>query len=169
MRPSRVQQFSYGGANGGENFNEGWFVKIENPSIGVIGRSVGEGVLLPDFENDSQPPNMWVGDAGVVPTTDTTGVPVDFVVTMGRQESSALTFSYATADGSAIAGVDYTAVSGTATIAAGDDALITVIIPSQPVPASSLTFTLTISNDSAASRSCVQLERERYFRADRFD
>ena len=39
-----------------KNFNEGWFVKIENPSIGVIGRSVGEGVLLPDVENDSQPP-----------------------------------------------------------------------------------------------------------------
>jgi hypothetical protein len=145
-----VRQFSYGGANGGENFNEGWFVKLQNPSVGVIGRAVGEGVLLPDIENDSLPPNMWVGDAGVVPTTDTTGVPVWFVVTMGRTESTAVTFSYATANGSAVAGTNYTAVTGTGTIAAGNtSALIEVMIPSQPVPASSLTFAMTISGDSA--------------------
>lgn len=144
-----VKQFSYGGANGGENFNEGWFVKIENPSIGVIGRSVGEGVLLPDFENDSQPPNIWVGDAGVVPTTDTAGVPIYFVVTVGRQESSPFTFSYATTDGSAIAGVDYTAVSGTATMPAGATSMdIPVTILPEAVPTSNRTFTLTISNDS---------------------
>ena len=145
-----VRQFSYGGANGGENFNEGWFVKLENPSTGVIGRAVGEGVLLPDVENNSLPPNMWVGDAGVVPTTDTAGVPVWFVVTMGRHGEHAVTFSYTTGNGSAVAGTNYTAVTGTGTIAAGNtSALIEVMIPSQPVPASNLTFTMTISGDSA--------------------
>ena len=145
-----VRQFSYGGANGGEDFNEGWFVKLQTPSVGVIGRSVGEGVLLPDVENDSLPPNMWVGDTGVVPTTDTAGVPVYFVVTMGRAESTAVTFSYATANGSAVAGTNYTAVSGTGTVTAGNtSALIEVMIPSQAVPTKNLTFTMTISNDSA--------------------
>jgi hypothetical protein len=144
-----VKQFSYGGANGGEDFNEGWFVKIENPSVGVIGRVVGEGVLLPDVENDSLPPNLWVGDAGVVPTTDTLGEPIYFVVTVGRQESAPFTFSYATANGSAIAGVDYTAVSGTATMPAGTTAMdIPVTILPEAVPTSNRTFTLTISNDS---------------------
>jgi hypothetical protein len=145
----KVGQFSYGGSNGGEDFNEGWFVKIENPSVGVIGRAVGEGVLLPDVENDSLPPNIWVGDAGVVPTTDTAGVPIYFVVTVGRQESAPFTFSYATSDGSATAGVDYTAVSGTATMPADTTYMdIPVTILPEAVPASNRTFTLTISNDS---------------------
>jgi len=144
-----VRQFSYGGASGGENINEGWYVKLENPSAGVVGRSVGEGILLPDIENDSLPPNMWVGDAGVVPTPDTKGTPLYFVVTMGRTESTAVTFAYATADGSASAGVNYTAVSGTGTLAAGaTSALIEVMTLPQAAPASNLTFTLTISNDS---------------------
>jgi hypothetical protein len=145
-----VRQFSYGGANGGEDFNEGWFVKLENPSVGVVGRSVGEGILLPDVEDDTLPPNMWVGDTGVVPTTDTKGTPVSFVVTIGRQESSPVTFSYATANGSAVAGVDYAAASGTGTIAVGaTSALITVMTLPEAAPASNRTFTLTISNDSA--------------------
>jgi hypothetical protein len=145
-----VRQFSYGGANGGEDFNEGWFVKLESPSVGVVGRAVGEGILLPDVENDSLPPNVWVGDTGVVPTTDTKGTPLYFVVTMGRAESTAVTFSYATADGSAITGVNYTAVSGTGTLAAGaTSALIEVMTLPQAVPTGNLTFTLTISNDSA--------------------
>jgi hypothetical protein len=145
-----VKQFSYGGANGGEDFNEGWFVKIQSPSVGVIGRSVGEGVLLPDVENDSLPPLMWVGDVGIVPTTDTLGEPIYFVVTVGRQESAPFTFSYATANGSAIAGVDYTAVSGTATMPAGTTFMdIPVTILPEAVPSSNRTFTMTISGDSA--------------------
>ena len=85
-----------------------------------------------------------------MPTTDTKGTGVYFVVTMGRQESSPVTFSYATADGTAIAGVNYAAASGTGTIAAGStSALVEVMLLPQAVPSSSLTFTLTISNDSA--------------------
>lgn len=145
-----VRQFSYAGANGGEDFNEGWFVKLSNPSVGVVGRSVGEGVLLPDIEDDTQPPLLWVGDAGLMPTTDTKGVPVSFVVTIGRLESSAVTFSYATSNGTAIAGVDYKAVSGTGTIAPGQTSTyITVTILHEAVPSSNRTFTMTISNDSA--------------------
>jgi hypothetical protein len=145
-----IKQFSYGGANGGENFNEGWYVKLENPSAGVVGRSVGEGTLLPDVEDDTQPPNIWVGDTSIVPTTDTKGTAVSFVVTLGRLESSPVTFSYATADGTAKAGIDYTATSGTGTIAAGaNSALITVMTLPETPPATSRMFTLTISNDSA--------------------
>jgi hypothetical protein len=145
-----VDQFSYGGAHGGENFNEGWYVKLSDPSVGVIGRAVGEGILLPDVEDDTQPPLMWVGDAGLVPTKDKGGCPVYFVVTMGRPESGAVTFSFATSNGTAIAGVDYTAVSGTAVIPAGStSATIKVAILPEAAPTSNRTFTMTISNDSA--------------------
>jgi Calx-beta domain len=144
-----VEQFSYTG-HGGEKYNEGWFVKLQNPSKGVLGRSVGEGLLLPDVEaTPAVLPYLYTGGAGVVPTTDAAGQPLYFSVTLGGLQTTAVTFNYATADGTAIAGVDYTAVSGTATIAAGKtSAIIVVTVLANSPPASNRTFTLTISNAS---------------------
>jgi hypothetical protein len=58
------------------------------------------------------------------------------------------TVAYATADGSAVAGTDYTARSGTLTWAHGDGAAKTISLPiSNATPNSSAkTFTLTLSN-----------------------
>ena len=44
----------------------------------------------------------------------------DFTVTLGRAASAAVSVQYATANGSAIAGSDYTATSGTLNFAAGE-------------------------------------------------
>jgi hypothetical protein len=43
-----------------------------------------------------------------------------FTVTRGGGKTEAVTVDYATADGTAAAGTDYTAVSGTLTFASGD-------------------------------------------------
>ena len=48
------------------------------------------------------------------------GAPLAFTVTLSRATDSALTVDYATADGSAQAGVNYTAASGTLTFQAGE-------------------------------------------------
>jgi hypothetical protein len=145
-----VEQFSYTGGRRGEAYNEGWFIKLENPSGAVLGRSVGEGLLLPDVEaTPAVLPYLYTGGAGVVPTTDAAGQPLYFSVTLGGVQTTAVTFTYATADATAMAGIDYTAVSGTATIPAGKTSavIIVTVLPNAP-PGSNKTFTLTISNAS---------------------
>jgi hypothetical protein len=142
-----VRQFSYIGGNGGETYNEGWFVQISNPSVGVIGRAVGTGLLLPDVEGTNTAlPLLYMGSAGVAPVS-TGQVPIYFVVTLGAPENGTVTFQYATADGTAKAGSDYAAAGGTATIPAGKtSATIPVMLLQNSPPGSDLSFTLTISN-----------------------
>lgn len=146
-----VRQFAYIGGNAGETYNEGWYVELVNAPAGAqVGRSVGEGVLLPDIEGTQTAlPDLYAGDVGLEPTTAAGGNDVWFTVTLGAVESSTVTFSYATANGTAIAGTDYTAASGTASIPAGQtSAVIKVTLLPQIPPSSNKTFTLTISNAS---------------------
>ena len=74
---------------------------------------------------------------------------MDFAVTMSRAASETVTVDYATADGSATAGDDYTAASGTLTFSAGETAK-TVSVPVLPdaIDDSGETFTLALSNVS---------------------
>ena len=143
-------QFSYVGGHTGETYNEGWYMQLSNPSTGVVGRSVGEGVLLPDVEGSSvSVPDLYIGDAGLVPVTNTGNIPMIFTVTLGAQQTSAVTFDYATANGTAIAGSDYVATSGTASIPAGETfTTITVFLLPNAPPSNNKTFTLTIRNAS---------------------
>lgn len=143
-----VTQFAYVGAHAGETYNEGWFVELINPSVGVLGRSVGTGMLLPDVEGSTTPlPLLYTGSAGVVPVTGAAGVWLYFTVTLGAAEPTTVTFNYATADGTALGGVNYTPTSGTATIVAGKTSyVVTVLVLPNTPPTSNKTFTLTISN-----------------------
>jgi len=154
----RVGQYSYIGGKGdndvaGETYNENFFVVISHPSTGVLGRSVGEGLLYPDIEQgQTNVADLYVGTAGIVPVGDGVKRAIDFVVTLGALESSTTTFNYTTADGTAVQGIDYQAKTGTGTIVAGkDSAVITVLLNGNAPPVSPLTFTLTISNASDAS------------------
>ena len=70
----------------------------------VLGRAVGEGLLLPDVEQSSTAlPYLYVGGAGVVPVANGANTPIYFTVTLGAPESSAVTFNFATSNGTAIA------------------------------------------------------------------
>ena len=60
---------------------------------------------------------LSVADADVREGPDAT---LDFVVTLSRERTEATTVDYATSDGTATAGTDYTAASGTLTFAAGE-------------------------------------------------
>jgi hypothetical protein len=145
-----VYQFSYTGGHGGETYDEGWFVKLANPSGAVLGRSIGAGMLLPDVESTPAVlPYLYTGGAALVPTTDAGGEPLYFSITLGQQQTSTVTFDFATSDGTAFAGTDYVAASGTASIPAGATSVIIpiTILPNTP-PASAKDFTLTISNAS---------------------
>ena len=146
-----VRQFSYVGGKAGETYDEGWFVQLANPSTGVLGRSVGEGVLLPDVEGSTVPLGyLYTGNAGVMPTPGAT-VPLYFTVTLGAVESSTVSFTYNTSNGSAVGGTDYVPTTGVATIPAGQtSAVIKVdVLPNAP-PSTNKTFSLTISGASGA-------------------
>ena len=63
-------------------------------------------------------PGVSVADARVHEAADAV---LEFAVTLDRAPASAATVAYATSDGTATAGQDYTAASGTLTFAAGRD------------------------------------------------
>jgi hypothetical protein len=150
-----IRQFNYLGGKadgGGEAYNEGWYVVIQNPSTGIVGRSIGEGNLSTDIEGVTVPlPDLYIGNAGLMPVNDPVADKVDmyFTVTLGAQQSSTVTFNYATSNGTAIAGTDYTALSGVGSIPAGKTSFVihVVLLPHSP-PNANKTFTVTISGAS---------------------
>ena len=90
------------------------------------------------------PRAVSVADARVAEGADAT---VDFAVTLSRAASEAVTVDYATSDGTAKAGVDYTAVSGTLTFAPGEtEKTVSVSVLDDSHDEGEETFTLTLSN-----------------------
>ena len=95
------------------------------------------------------PPGLSVADAQV---EEAAGATVDFAVTMSRASASTVTVDYATADGSATAGSDYTATSGTLTFAPGETAkTVSVPVLDDAHDEGEETFTLTLSNPSGGN------------------
>ena len=74
-----------------------------------------------------------------------------FRVTLGRASSEPVTVSYVTADGTAVAGEDYEATSGTLTFAAGEtEQTVAVTIIDDAVEDSGETFRLVLSGPAGA-------------------
>ncbi|MGA8635569.1 MAG: Calx-beta domain-containing protein, partial [Candidatus Dormiibacterota bacterium] len=91
---------------------------------------------------------LYEGDAGVVRGDSGTQF-AEFTVTLALPSSSVVTFHYATTDVTAVAGTDYTAESGTATIPVGTtSAHIQVPILPDASTGPTLTFTISISASS---------------------
>ena len=80
------------------------------------------------------------------------GAVLGFTVALSRAASSSLTVDYATSDGTATAGADYTAASGTLTIPAGSSSAgIDVAVIDDEHNEGSETFSLTLSNASSGA------------------
>ena len=83
--------------------------------------------------------------------TETLDAQILFRVTLGRAPSEPVTVSYATADGTAVAGEDYEATSGTLTFAAGEtEQTVAVTIIDDAVEDSGETFRLVLSGPAGA-------------------
>jgi hypothetical protein len=133
-----------------EAYAETYFVQLLKPVSGaILGRSVGSGTIIQDDETTSAQ-ILYVGDTSVVRGSSGTQF-AEFTVTLALSPSSPVTFQYATANGTAVAGTDYSTTSGTATIVPGTTSahLQVPILPSTS-PGSTLTFTMTISNSNGA-------------------
>ena len=94
-------------------------------------------------------PALSIGDASMVEGAG--GGSVRFEVRLEPASASVVTVRYETVDGTAKAGLDYTAASGTLTFAAGATAaVIEVAILSAAEHADAKTFTVMLSNPSGA-------------------
>ena len=77
---------------------------------------------------------------------------LDFVVTLGKTQEETVTVDYATSDGTATAGSDYTAQSGTLTFSPGEATkIISIPIANDSVDDDRETVTLTLSNASSGA------------------
>ena len=97
--------------------------------------------------NDSPEPELSIDNV----TVDEGGGTAEFTVTLGLASGEAVTVDYATSNGTALAGSDYTAASGTLTFAAGDTSkTIDVTVTDDSLGEEDEDFTVTLSNASNA-------------------
>ena len=94
------------------------------------------------------PPGLSVADAEV---EEAAGAVLAFAVTLSRPSSGTVTVAYATSDGTATAGADYTAASDTLTFAVGEtQKTVSVAVLDDSHDEGSETLTLVLSNPSGA-------------------
>ena len=94
------------------------------------------------------PPAAAVADARAQEGTDAT---LDFQVTLGRAPAGTVTVDYATADGTALSGEDYTETSGTLTFASGETSkTVSVPVLDDAHDEGEETLTLRLSNAAGA-------------------
>jgi len=118
-------------------------VHLSNPTGGlVIGDGVGIGAITND---DAPPPTVSVADVSVV-EGDSGTVTMTFTVTRAGS-TGPFSVDYGTADGTATAGQDYTAASGTLTFADGVmTQTVTITVSGDTASEATERFTLNLSN-----------------------
>ena len=110
----------------------------------------GDGRMLSNSTSDTVrgPAGISVADTTAEENTDAS---IDFTVSLDRGASGTVTVDYETANGTATAGSDYTAASGTLTFAAGERTkTVSVDLLDDTHDEGEETFTLTLSNASGA-------------------
>ena len=92
---------------------------------------------------------------------------LDFAVTLSRAASVSVSVDYATKDGTAAAGADYTAASGTLTFAAGETAkTVSVALLDDAIDEGKETFRLKLSNPRGAYLRAMHREAKGVIRND---
>ena len=145
--------------------NQGWTVEVDPAGNGSVSITLPEttdcdasgAICTDDSRKLSQstsatvagPPAMAISDATV---QEAEGAVMVFTATLSHASSRAVTVDYATSDGTAVAGSDYTAASGTLTFNAGDTSqTVQVTVLTDSEDESQETLTLTLSNPSQAT------------------
>ena len=123
--------------------NEEFSVELSNPNGATLSRGTGTGTITDDDE-----PTLSIEDATAV----VEGGTAEFVVEMSIPSTQSVTVDYRTADGSARAGMDYTATPGSLTFSPNTTRQ-TIRVPTQDDATDELveTFTVTLRNPSGAT------------------
>ena len=145
--------------------NQGWNVEVNPTGNGAVTITLPETTdcnaaraICTDDERKlshatseivAGPPTISVSDANV---QEAEGAVLEFSVTLSHLSSRTVTVAYATSDGSAQAGSDYTAASGALTFNAGDTSqTVQVTVLTDSEDEGQETLTLTLSNPSQAT------------------
>ena len=128
---------------------ESFLVTLSAPSKASLGKSEGACTIL---DNDPVPILISIDDASASEKSTLT-----FTVTLSAPSAQTVTVDYATADGSAVAGVDYTSAAGTLSFPPGVVSL-TVTVPAlrDKVAESDETFFVNLSGAVNATISRPQ-------------
>jgi hypothetical protein len=143
--------------------DETFAVDLSNASGATIADAQGVGTIV----DDEGPSSLVAGDASVPEGNSGTST-MTFTVTLSPLRSQTVTVDYATLDGTAVAGEDYEAASGTLTFApAVGTQTVEVTITGDAVYEPDETFTLELSNptnaivaDASATGTVVDDDRE---------
>ncbi len=132
--------------------DETFFVNLS----GASGAPIADGQGVGTITNDDALPAISVGDVTHAEGNSGTTLYL-FAVSMTNPSSSAVTVDYATADGTAIAPIDYTAASGTVTFTAGQvSQTVTVSVNGDTTYEPDEGFLLNLSNVSGGTISDSQ-------------
>ena len=127
-----------------EDDRETFFLKLSNSKGATITKAWATGEI-----RNQDPSGLSVADTEASEEEDSA---LDFAVTLDPASEEAVTVEYATADGTATAGADYTAASGTLTFQAGETTkTVSVPIADDAEDDGGETLTLTLSNASGAT------------------
>ena len=124
---------------------ERFTVTLSTPANATIGHGVGTGTINDDDGTEPPPPlpTLSINNATV---TEEVNAEALFTVTLNEVSTDAVTVGYATADGTAMSGDDYTTANGTLTIDAGKRfGMIGVTVLDDATVEQAETFTLTLS------------------------
>ncbi|MFL5341705.1 MAG: Calx-beta domain-containing protein, partial [Gemmataceae bacterium] len=125
--------------------NETFFVKLTNAKGAKIARDQAVVTIVDDE------PRISIGDVSAL-EGNSGATPFTFTVSLSAAYDLPVTVSYATADGSASAGSDYTAASGTLTFAPGQTSQsITVLVNGDRVPEPDRTLFVNVSSPNSYS------------------
>lgn len=127
--------------------DETFLVTLSNPTKAYLARSQAVGTIL---DNDPAP-SLSINDITVV-EGDSGSKTGSFTVTLSAPSGKAVQVNYATTNGTAIAGADYTAVSGILTFTPGQTSkTISVSVLGDLLDEIDETFTVILSNSQNAT------------------
>ena len=129
--------------------NETFTLRLSDAEHATIDDGEGQATIADDDEPPPELPTLSVDDPEVTEAENATAV---FTVALSATSGEAVTVAYATSDGTATMGEDYTATNGTLTIAAGEvSATVEVPVLDDDDVEESETFTLTLSDAEHAT------------------
>ena len=110
---------------------------------------IEDAVATGTIEDDDDPPALSIADESALENVGT----MAFTVTLGAPSAKMVMISYATADGSAESGMDYTESSGRVTFAPGDALMQEIRVPiiDDALDEEDEDFTITLSGESNAT------------------
>ena len=130
--------------------NETFAVNLSAVSGATLADASGQGTIVNDDIAPPVLPTLSIADVAV--TEGNAATTATFTVTLSAAAASAVTVNYATADGTATAGSDYTIASGVLSFAAGEiSKTVTVAIVGDTLVEPDETFTVNLSGASGAT------------------